>query len=89
MLMVLHDVTYGVRAAKVRGRTIHREVSHLFAVRAMIEMFIGAPVVVFHLPFSEESGAQKYSTPLFVLRFKAGTCLQWSGVRGSSDRFTR
>jgi hypothetical protein len=57
MLMVLRDVTDGVRATKVRDRTICREVSYLFAVRATIDTFIGVPVVVFHLPFSEESGA--------------------------------
>jgi hypothetical protein len=57
MLMVLRNITYGVGATKVRGRTVRREVSHLFAVRATIDAFIFAPAVVFHLPFSEESSA--------------------------------
>jgi hypothetical protein len=66
--MGLRNVAYGVRAAEVRGRTIRREVSHLFAVGAAVSAFIFAPMVVFHLSFREQSGAKKYSTPLLVLR---------------------
>ena len=74
MLMVLRNVTYGVRATEVRGRTIRREVPHLLAVGATINAFILAPTVVFHFSFGEKSGAQQYRTPLLVLRLKASSC---------------
>jgi hypothetical protein len=89
VLMVLGNEARRVGTTEVRGWTISREMSHLFAVRATVCLFIRAPVVILHLSFSEEGSAQKYGTSLLVLHFKASPCPQWPGVRSGSYQCAR
>ena len=74
--MVLRNEACRVGATEVRDWTISREVPHLFAVRAMVSVFIRVPVVILHLSFGKEGSSQKYGTLLLVLRFETSMCSQ-------------
>jgi hypothetical protein len=48
---------------------VHREMPNLFAVRATVDMFIRAPVVILHFPLGEEGHTQKDGMMLLICCF--------------------